>query len=266
MRTLVGLVCISVATAQDEGSVCRHRVRNSVRLLEAASKQKDSLLFERRVVRRELEADGSVRNQTVHTLRRDPWEEQIVTRVIAKDDKPLSTDEIRKQEERLRKSVLDNRRNPPKPKDDDAWLQELPDALEFRRLGAEERAGRPAEVYSFAPRPGYHASHPRAKAFEKVRGRLWLDQADGEIVKLDAEVIDTIQIGFGVLGRIEKGTHFELERKKWDIGVWFEEWQRVRFDVRVMLVKTLRQEIESRWSNLSQRPSVKTAALSHNPM
>jgi len=74
---------------------------------------------------------------------------------------------------------------------------------------------------------------------------------------LDVEIFDTISVGFGLLGKLEKGTHFEMERKKWEIGVWFEVWQRIRYDLRVMMVKSLRQEIETHWSNLSHRPPVK---------
>jgi hypothetical protein len=151
------------------------------------------------------------------------------------------------------------RKNPPKSRAEreQSWMSEMPDALVFRRAGFEDRNGRRAEILTFEPRPGYKPKQMRAKLFEKVRGKIWMDQADNELVKLDVLVFDDVSIGFGILGKLEKGTHFEMERKKWDIGVWFEEWQRVRFDAR-FLIKPVRQEIETRWKNVSIKPSPKS--------
>jgi len=225
------------------------------------AKAKEDYLFERRQSKRELSADGRVKSETVLTLRRDPWDEQVVTRLILRDGKPIPVDELAKQEERLRKSVIEMRKTPMKPRfEEETWMDEMPDALEFRRAGVVERHGRVAEVYTFLPKPGYKARSLRAKAFANIRGKVWVDQADGEMTKLDVEVVEAISVGFGLLGKLDKGTHFEMERKKWDIGVWFEEWQRIRYDLRVLLVKSLRQEIETKWSNLVLRPNLKAAS------
>ena len=181
-----------------------------------------------------------------------------MNRIIARDDKPLSPDEVARQEEKLRHLVEDTRRNPPKIKEDEnSWMDELPDALDFRKIGVELRNNRPADVFEYKPHPGYKAKQMRARAFEKISGQVWIDQQDGEMAKLDLYVFDTINIGFGMLGRVEKGTIFEIERKKWEVGVWFEEWQRVRFEVRIMMVKTIRQELENRWSNVSLHSGAK---------
>lgn len=258
MRALIWICFVVCLRGQDDAVLSRERVRTSLKQMQDRAKQKEDYLFQRRITKRELTPEGTVKSQTVTTTRRDPWEDQVVTRVILRDDKPLPADELAKQEERLRKSVIEMRKTPMKPRfEEESWMDEMPDALVFRRAGTEERHGRPAEVYTFSPNPAYKAKTIRAKAFEKIRGKVWVDQAEGEMTKLDVEVVDTISVGFGLLGKLEKGTHFEMERKKWDVGVWFEEWQRIRYDLRILMVKTLRQEIETQWSNLIQRPPVK---------
>ncbi len=258
MRALISICFVICMSGQEDLVVNKERVRASLKKMQAKAKQKEDYLFQRRLVKRELTPDGNVKSETVSVLRRDPWEDQVVTRLIEKDGKPLTADEIAKQEERLRKSVIEMRKTPMKPRfEEETWMDEMPDALEFRRAGVENRHGRPADVFSFLPQKGYKAKTMRAKAFEKIRGKVWVDQQDGEMTLLDVEIFDTISVGFGLLGKLEKGTHFEMERKKWDIGVWFEVWQRIRYDLRVMMVKSLRQEIETHWSNLSPRPPVK---------
>ena len=255
------LICISLAlclAGQDNAVADRELVRVALGRMLVRSLQRDVFLFQRRYEKRELTSEGQLKSQTILTMRRDPWEEQTVNRIIARDDKPLPPDELLRQEEKLRRLVEETRRNPPKTKvDENSWMAELPDALDFHKIGVKFRHNRPADVYEFKPHPGYKSKQMRARAFEKISGHVWIDQKDGEMTKLDVYVFDTINIGFGMLGRVEKGTIFEIERKKWDAGVWFEEWQRVRFELRVMMVKTIRQELETRWSNLSLHSTVK---------
>lgn len=62
-------------------------------------------------------------------------------------------------------------------------------------------------------------------------------------MKADVEVFDTVNIGFGVLGRIEKGTRFSLHRTMVSPHTWFTESETTKFAARVMLVKTVNMEI-----------------------
>jgi hypothetical protein len=258
MRKFIFLLVVGCLYGQDNPVVTRERVRAAMQKLQWFNKTPNELLYTRKQEKRELAADGTVRSTTTLVTRRDPWDERMVTRVIEKDGKPLPADEVTKQEIKLRKQVEEARKKPPKlMNEEETWMDELPDALEFSKVGTEQVQGRETTLYEFHPRPGYKAKQSRARAFEKVQGKVWVDLLDTEVVKLDVLVIDTISMGFGVLGRVEKGTHFEMERKKWDIGAWFETWQRVRFDLRLLMVKSLRQEIEVRWSNLSFRPPAK---------
>ncbi len=233
-------------------------MRQALNKIRGRDNAKKNLLYERRFEKRELDPDGQIKSQSVVVTRRDPWEELVVTRVVSRDEKPLSADDAQKQEEKLRKSVEEQRRNPSKSKDDtDSWMDELPDAMEFHKLGIEQINGRSTDMFDFGPRPGYKAKQMRTRAVEKITGKVWIDREDGELTKVDLTVFDTINVGFGMLGRVEKGTHFEMERKKWAAGIWFESWQRIRFEVKVMIVKSLRQELENRWTNVTLRPVVK---------
>ena len=93
--------------------------------------------------------------------------------------------------------------------------------------------------------------------FEKVRARLWLDEQTSELVAGDAEAFDTVAIGWGIVGRIEKGTRFSLKRREVD-ATWVNEEQTIRFAARFLLVKSVAQELTFRWSNFV--PSSTTAS------
>jgi hypothetical protein len=136
-----------------------------------------------------------------------------------------------------------------KSAEEDAWLKEIADALDYQYLGEEAVNGRMAVVLSCFPRPAYEPRNMRAKVLTKTRGKLWIDRADRELVRGDAEVFDTVGVGFGIIGRIEKGTRFHLERVRLPDGVWMMDNQTVRFGARLMLVKFIGNEMHSRYWN-----------------
>ena len=69
---------------------------------------------------------------------------------------------------------------------------EIPDAFDFRLTGEEPVDGRPAWTMEVTPRPGYHSRTSVGKLFRKFRGKLWIDKADRQGVKISAEVTDNI--------------------------------------------------------------------------
>jgi hypothetical protein len=46
---------------------------------------------------------------------------------------------------------------------------------------------------------------------QKTTGTLWIDRTDRELVKAEAEVFDTVNIGLGLLGGVGKGRRFTLQ-------------------------------------------------------
>lgn len=257
------LVLYPVA-AQEDLEANRKRIRAAFETTRESDKRLSDYLYQRHVHRKEFSSDGTLKSSVELKYRRDPWEELAVTRLIERDGKPLTAEEQKKQEETLRKRVEEIRKgttaNTSRQQDEEQqFLAELPDALDFVKAGVETYDGREVEVYEFSPRKNYQPKNIRARVFEKVRGKIWVDSKDVEIAKLDALVFDTVNVGFGVLGRIEKGTHFELERRRVDGNQWLLTWQRIRFDVRVMMVKPLHREMEMRHSAFTIRPNRKTA-------
>jgi hypothetical protein len=70
---------------------------------------------------------------------------------------------------------------------------------------------------------------------------------------VDAEVFETVNIGWGVLGRVNKGTRFHIDRRKLDDGTWLPQTQTVRFAARVPLFKTIAQEETTRYSEFRHK-------------
>ncbi len=223
-------------------------VRQSIVL----SQQIDGLLDDNillwRTERREFESDGKLRSTDIKTLKVDKVEGVRVAWLVARDDRPLPGNERREVEAKMRKRVAELKRSPEKAarSSEMDFLVELPDALDFKYSGTERIAGREALILDFSPRPGYTAKRLRARVFEKCRGRVWIDKADKQAVKVNAEIYDTVSIGFGLLAKIEKGTQFHLEQVRLnDEDLWVPHRETIRFDARVMVFKTVKTQIDT---------------------
>jgi hypothetical protein len=177
-----------------------------------------------------------------------------VSRLTEKNGKPLSDDERREQEEQIKKalakakarSAAEIEKARREDEAEDAWIKEVPEALEYTFIGEEAINGRPAYVLTCVSRPGYSPKNMRARVLQKMKGKLWIDRADRELVKAEAETFDRVNVGFGILGRVEKGTRFALARRRLADGAWLAEYQYVRFGARIALIKWVGNEITTR--------------------
>ena len=122
------------------------------------------------------------------------------------------------------------------------YLQEVPEALNLRLLGTELVSGKPAWVIAADPKPGYKPKLDRAKVLAKIRAKIWIDQAEYQWVKVDAEAVDTISVGLGLF-RIAPGGKLHFEQTRINDEVWLPSVLSASADARVGYVKKIRGDI-----------------------
>jgi hypothetical protein len=178
-----------------------------------------------------------------------------VERLMAKDDKPLPESEARKEEEKIQK-VIDKRKNESEAerrkrleKEEKAreegrkFVLEVADAFNFRLAGSEALNGRDTWMLEAEPRPGYEPRGREAKAMTKFKGRIWIDKAELQWVKLDLTAIDSISFGW-VLARIQKGAHLLIEQTRVNDEVWLPKYVQFHLDAKLALLKNIRADVE----------------------
>ena len=218
-------------------------------------------------VRREFNPDGSLKIE--HTvLARRGFEDGVgFLHQVERDGKPvpeaerkLAQDGARARAAQLRSMTPAERTQAGEDSGTRAkelsFLKEFPDALECKKLGEEMIGSRRTLVLECEPRPGYKATNLRARMFEKVRGKIWLDTAEEQMVRVDAEVFEAVNIGWGMIGRVQKGTRFHLERRRLADGSWLPESQDIRLAVRILVFKTLAQEEITQYSGYRHKSAV----------
>jgi hypothetical protein len=178
-----------------------------------------------------------------------------VERLVAKDDKSLSDKENAKEEKRIQK-IVDKRKNESgderkkrlekEEKDrehDREFVRDVGDAYNFNFIGIQSLDGRDDYVIDAEPRPGFEPHHKDAKLLSKFRFRIWIDAADKEWVKLDAQCIDTVSWGL-FLARVHKGSRIVIENTRVNDEVWLPKHLDLRVDVRLALVKNFNVNID----------------------
>jgi hypothetical protein len=222
--------------------------------LENEKRLRDYTYLERQVEHK-LDGHGNVAKTEVRTSEILEIYGEQVEKLIAKDDKPLSAEEAKKEDDKLQK-VIDRRKN---ESEDDRrkrvekeekrreegrkFVLEVADAFNFRLVGSELIDGHDTWVLDGEPRPVYEPKRREAKFLSKFRGRVWIDKAEAQWVKLDITAIDTIAFGL-FLARIHKGAHVLVEQTRVNDEVWLPKHIELRVDARVALVKNYREEIE----------------------
>lgn len=112
-------------------------------------------------------------------------------------------------------------------------------AFGFEQVGQENRSQRQMTVVGFMPVAGYRAPNViDAKYLGLIRGRLWIDDDDLEITRLDCEFLDDVKFGGGLFGKLYKGSRYSMELDKTFDGKWWPAHSVTEFSKRVVLSKS----------------------------
>ena len=202
-----------------------------------------------------LDGKGQIKSTETKTIEIMMLYGEQVERLLEKNDKPLSDKDKAKEEEKLQK-IIEKRKNETEEqrkkhlqreeKDrehDREFVRDVGDAYTFRLAGMDQFDGRNAYVIDAEPRPGFEPHHKDAKLLSKFRFRIWIDAAEKQWVKLDAQCIDTVSWGL-FLARIHKGSRIVIENTRVNEEVWLPKHLDLRVDVRLALLKNFNVNID----------------------
>jgi hypothetical protein len=252
MRWLFALLYATAAFAQNVREM-------DAREIIAKSVQRDYLNFERlqdytytqRNQERTLDKQGRVQKTETETYDVLILGGHDYEKLIARDDKPLPEKEARKEQDKMDKEIArrEHESDAEKAKlekerrERRKFLNEVPDAFNFTLVGVEQVSGKPAWVISAEPKPGYQAKERLAKIVEHLRGKVWIDQAEYQWVKVEAQAAGALSFGFGLL-KIEPGAALRFEQTRVNDDVWLPASASIHADARAAFLKHIRSEVD----------------------
>lgn len=233
--------------------------------------------------RREQKLDkrGLVQEESVKVVESYPGlpGEERWERVIAENGRPRPAAELeRVDRDRQREAEAAARRLAEQPakeqarqervladerRDVAALIDDIFIAFDIEMRGREAIEGHDTIVFSLTPRPGAKPRTDEGRQLQKFACRAWVSESDYELVRLDADSIDTLSMGF-VLARLQKGSQLSFLRRKVNGEVWLPAAVSYSGGVRVGLVRMLRRSGTSEFSGY-RKFTVDTAATYRPP-
>src|SRR5579863_4269153 len=268
-------------TPDASGKLSQQQMQQLFRVVAAKDMENDKLqrnyTYIERQVQSRLDKSGQTKSSEVSTYEILEIYGEQVQRLISKNDQPLSAKDAAKEEEKIQK-IIDKRKNESdeerrkreekeekEREDGRKFVREIADAYNFKLIGSEAVNGRPTWVIDGEPRPGFQPHMKEAKFLPKFHGRVWIDQNDLQLAKMDVEALDTISWGL-FLARFHKGSRFMLEQTRVNDEVWLPRQLAVKVDARLALLKSLDVDIEQSFRDYKKfRTSSKIVGMGELP-
>lgn len=224
------LACLFVAGTLFAQVNVADLVRKSSENTERNWKEAPNFVFTERDVIEKLDSSGNAKTRTLKTYESMVLDGSDYEKLVAINDKTLSPEQQRAEDRKLQKelyrrqheSASDRRKRIAKyqreRQQDHAMMREMVDAFDYRLIGEDTVHSRPCWVLQATPRPGYVPKNRDSKVLTGMQGKLWIDKADVQWAKVEAEVVKPVS--FYAVATVTPGTRFVLEQKPVADGVW----------------------------------------------
>lgn len=146
---------------------------------------------------------------------------------------------------------------------DHRMMNQLTAAFVFQLVGQERLRGRTTWILKATPKPGYQPTSNETKVLTGMQGKLWVDKATFQWVRVDAFVIHPVSIE-GFLARVEPGTEFELEKRPVSGGIWLPSHFFVRSKAEVLSFIGHKTHDDETYFNYQKADQIKTPACPAN--
>ena len=136
--------------------------------------------------------------------------------------------------------------------------------FDIKMIGREPIEQHETIAFALTPRADARPKTSEGRQMKHFTAKAWISEADYELVKLEAEAIDTLSFGLGVLARLHKGAQLSFLRRKVNGEVCLPAVARYQGSARVGLLFTLRRGGTSEYSGY-RKYSVDTSSTLNTP-
>ena len=272
LAMLMLLWCMAPAASQAPLPTLTHaelarRIRESVRL-DYQSQAEYTYVERRRDVK--ISRLGKVTIGPVRTFQvmPSPVSGQTYKRLIAVDGKPLTAEELAKRDaehaQDVREAQARQARETPSQRAErlERAASEhreremiLDDAFRTFEATIERREivdGQPVLVARMKPRADPPVTTREGRWMKSFEGYLWLAEADYQIVKVDMQAMNDVTIGWGVVGRIHKGSRV-LYMRRWVETAWLPAETTYEASGRTLIFRPFQFAVTTTYSDYRRR-------------
>jgi hypothetical protein len=232
----------------------REIIRKSLEVDARTNQRQDDYTYLMREETRSLGPNGETRHTTVKTVEISTIDGSSYERLVARDDKPLSIDEQKKEEAKLNLTIRDRSKETPAKRqrriaefrrseeEERQPLKEVLDAFDFKLLGEETVEGALCWVIDVQPHAGYHPKTTASSALTALAGKTWVSKKDYGWVKSEMEARDSFSLGV-FLVRLAKGAKVIIEQTDMGDGVWLPKLAEIRYSAKFLFFNAMHEDV-----------------------
>jgi len=172
----------------------------------------------------------------------------VIERTVKKNGQALNERERQKETERVTKLVEKAEKTPPGQPIDGPQVS-ISRVLEIMDLGAPRREtfrGRATIVFDFVGRKDAKTHGLAEEASKKLKGTIWIDEADRQVAHLEVTFDDNFHVAGGLVANVQKGSNFRFDQAPVDGGLWLPTGGEGMLTARVLLVRNMRQHFSEK--------------------
>lgn len=205
----------------------------SARTQSVPSSQVSANDLARRVVANELNFQGDHTNWMYRLEKEQSGKKQVeeiietkegsLSRLLSINDRPLTAKQQVEEDQRVRELMTSRSAQQKLRRALEAetlqgrrLFKMLPDAFVFSYAGGEGNLVK----LSFKPNPNFHPPSMEARVFHDMEGEMWVDRKQERLAGFYGRLTQTVKFGFGLLGHLDKGGHFEVRQAEVVPGHW----------------------------------------------
>jgi hypothetical protein len=161
-----------------------------------------------------------------------------IERALQKDGKELSTDDQRKQDDRVMKETLKYSNQANAQREEDKDNQELEDFMQAMMLANGHRQfvdGRSVLFYDIVPNPKFDAKNINQHLAQVMQGKVSIEEQTGELIDINVTSVADLKIGGGLVANVHKGLWLHIRNQPRPDGVWLTDLAEGSGDARAAL-------------------------------
>jgi hypothetical protein len=190
----------------------------------------------------------------------------LIGRVVSKNGQPLSPEEQKTEDDRVNR-LLDPRQMQDKRKEQKedeertrTMVRAMPDAFIYKYAGTEPgKNGVELVKLHFTPNPKFNPPTRETLVFQGMEGDMWIDPRAIRMAKIDGTMMRDVTIGWGILGRLDKGGRFIVEQSEVAKGHWDTTKLALDFTGKALIFKSIRIKSTDSFTDFRPIPKMTVA-------
>lgn len=173
-----------------------------------------------------------------------------VARLLFSNGKPLTEEQDRNERQRLNDMLANPdafakhiRNDDSGKKIADSLMRLMPDAMIYTYVPGQPQTGKNPGmteiVLDYAPNPKFHPPSTTAEALTGLKGRAWIDAKTKQLVRMEGNIFQGVNFGWGMLAHIYPGGTLTIEQADAGNGRWIFTHFTEHITVRALMVKNL---------------------------